>query len=100
MRIKVKIAEPNEARDSLTLRTWMSRHRDNQVDFIIVGCPQGDCLTFQFTFAEILGCHRLFIYDQTHDCLKMFETIDLIDACEWIFEQCDKFICRDYVIFM
>lgn len=98
MRIKVNINEPNNTQNMATLQTWIESHADGVEDFFMAGTPHCEGLVFQFVYAEMLGCHRLFIYNPIDDALIDFFAEDFTDIGKWIFDECAKFFSCDYDI--
>lgn len=100
MRINVKINEPNDVQNTGTLQTWMEEHVDGQQDFFATVCSHMESLVFDFVYQDILGCHRLFIYDPISDELLSFFAEDFTDIGKWIFKRCDEYFGRDYTIML
>lgn len=100
MRIKVNINEPNEGQNAAALQAWMEGHSDGQRGSFKAVCANKECLTFEFSYDWMLGCHRLFILDPTDGELLSFFAEDFTDAGKWIFEGCDEYFGCDYEIQM
>lgn len=83
-----------------SFQLWIEKHADGVKDFFMAGAPHREGLVFQFMYADMLDCHRLFVYDPIGDVLMDFFAGDFTDFEQWIFTRLDEYFGCDYEILM
>lgn len=97
MRISVNINHYKRNENMGNLQVWMESHKDGQEDYFVV-TNQSKALIFQFTYTWVLGCHKLFLYNEDYDGLLDFMSDDFQTFGEWLFKRLDGIFGCDYDI--